>query len=500
VPAESSLDVVLVEIAGLEIGMAAAQEIHDLLRAVRNSGKRVIAVLSGDNVSSTEYLVACAATEIIANPDSAVMMLGVAAGNIFLKDALQRFEIEAQTLQWKEYKGAAEMFGRDSMSLPLRESIEAIVTDRQRVLEKAVSESRKIEPSRARDLLNSGFLSTRQAQQQGLVDRLGYVEDFHTEFNPDHDLKKVVSLPRMLRRLDYLESKRKRPLFALIYGVGPVITGDRVQPGDALRAESTAAQIEEAARDAQVRAIIFRVNSPGGSAVGSDLVWRSVAEARRLGKPVVVSMGDVAGSGGYYVAMGADAIVAEPSTITGSIGVVYMKLSFQRLLERIGVHLDFVKTGEISDALSPARPMSEAELSQLNSVMGELYDTFTAKVAEGRKLTREAAESLARGRIWSGEAALASGLVDSLGGVQRAVEIAREKVGLKADQPHRLVPFAAAGGLFGLNLQIVPASTAARISWPLAQIAHLLKMPESWMPTMIDLMMRGRPLMLTPFF
>ena len=179
------------------------------------------------------------------------------------------------------------------------------------------------------------------------------------------------------------------------------------------------------------------MNSPGGSAVGSDLVWRAVREAQKRGKPVVVSMGDVAGSGGYYVAMGADAIVAEPTTITGSIGVVYTKFSLRDLLDYLGIGIDAVKTDEIGDALSMARPLSDAELAQLNSVVGELYGNFTAKVAEGRKLDAAQAEEVARGRVWSGVAAKARGLIDELGGLARAVEIAREKAGLKPDEAAR---------------------------------------------------------------
>src|SRR5208282_2463668 len=182
---------------------------------------------------------------------------------------------------------------------------------------------------------------------------------------------------------------------------GPVVSGEGPATGEFISGVATAAQIDRASRDERVSAIVFRVNSPGGSAVGSDLVWRAVREAQGRGKPVVVSMGDVAGSGGYYVAMGADAIVAEPATITGSIGVVYTKLSIRDLLAQAGIAIDVAKTDAIADALSWSRPMTEAELAQLNEVVGELYGNFTGKVAEGRKLDRDAAEAVARGRVWS---------------------------------------------------------------------------------------------------
>ena len=187
-----------------------------------------------------------------------------------------------------------------------------------------------------------------------------------------------------------------------------------------------------------VEAIVFRVNSPGGSAVGSDLVWRAVRAAQGRGKPVVVSMGDVAGSGGYYVAAGADAIVAQASTITGSIGVVYAKFDVSSLMNQFGVNIERTKSHPVSDALSPTRAMTEDELRQLDGVIGHLYGNFTGKVAEGRKLDAEATENLARGRVWSGVAAKASGLIDDVGGMARAVEIAREKAGIPAGEAHEL--------------------------------------------------------------
>ena len=186
-----------------------------------------------------------------------------------------------------------------------------------------------------------------------------------------------------------------------------------------------------AARDPRVRAVVFRVNSPGGSAVGSDLVWRAVTEVQRRGKPVVVSMGDVAGSGGYYVPMAADAIVAQPSTVTGSIGVVYTKFNLADLLERIGINVDYAKSSPIGDALSLTRAMTESELEQLNRVMGEVYCEFLRQ-GRGRAASSIAAqtEAVARGRVWSGTAAAGNGLVDELGGMARAVELAREKARL----------------------------------------------------------------------
>jgi protease IV len=492
---DPGLKSVIVEISAPGIGIATAQELHDLLRAIAAGGKRVVAILSGDSVTVRDYLIACGASEIIVNPDTAFMMLGVTAGGFFLKNALAKLGVTAQTLQWKEYKGAAEMFSRDAMSPELRESLEAIVNDWKTILVENVSASRKLSAERARELLGAGFMSVRSACEAGLVDRAGYIDDLRAEIEPEDKDKKFVSLIRYLRHVAYKRHGERHPRLALIHGLGPVITGEGPAAGEFLSAERVAEDIRRAASDDSVRAIVFRVNSPGGSPVASDLVWRAVREAQRRGKPVVVSMGDVAGSGGYYVAMGADAIVAEPATITGSIGVVYAKFSISDLLRQLGVGVDVAKSDAVSDALSFARQMTEQELAQLNQVLGELYANFTGKVAAGRKLDLTATEEIARGRVWSGVAAKAHGLVDELGGLARAIALAREKAGFDESEQHDLVLYPSPNILAALNL------TLSRSEMPLALAlgARAVDVPERWAPALLWLLTRGGVSLLCPF-
>src|SRR5216683_2175941 len=484
---DAAVRTVIVEIASPAIGLATAQEIHDLLRAVGAAGKRVVAVLSGDNVTVHDYFLACGAGEIIANPDSAMMMLGVAAGGLFLRNALKNLKVEAQTLQWKEYKGAGEMFTRDAMSPEVRESLEAIIADWKTVLAERIAAARGIEVSRAGELLGRGFMSVRAACESALVNRAGYIEDLRDELDPEGHGRPFVGITRYLRHVAFMREGGHRPRLALIHGIGPVIAGEPPVAGDYISGERTADEIRRASHDESVRAIVFRVNSPGGSAVGSDLVWRAVREAQKRGKPVVVSMGDVAGSGGYYVAMGADAIVAEPATITGSIGVVYAKFNLGNLLSELGVHFDFVKSAPISDAMSMARAMTDAELAQLNETVGHLYAAFTAKVAEGRHLSPEQTEAVAKGRIWSGLAAKERGLVDEIGGLDRAVRIAREKAGIADDESHDLIPYPAPSLLASLSLNFA----RAEVPPPLALAASLLEVPPRWAPALIHLLSRG---------
>jgi protease-4 len=519
--ADPALAAVMVQVGGVSCGMACAQELHDLLAAVGRSGKRTIAVLEAEATEPLDYLIAAGAHEIIANPDTALMMLGLSAGGLFLKRALARVHIGAQSLQWKEYKGAGEITSREHMSPQVRESLEALVRDWQRVLVDYVARARGFDAARAGELLNGGFLSARAAQQAGLIDRLGHAQDVLAEFEPQERAEelmpllrrlmragrwrerekprhtnRVIELYRYLRRTAYLEDKGHRPRIGLVYGLGPVIAGESPRGGEFISGQQTAAELMQAARDPRVRAVLFRVNSPGGSALGSDLVWRAVTEVRRRGKPVVVSMGDVAGSGGYYVSMAADAIVAQPSTLTGSIGVVYTKFNLADLLDRVGINVDYAKTSPSADALSLSRAMTEQELEQLNQVMGELYGNFCAKVSEGRKLDPAQTEAVARGRVWSGAAAAANGLVDELGGMARAVEVAREKARLAPGQEHELALYSGLRGVLNLRPALTPS---AQPVWWVAALARLTGWPEQWLPALAKVVLGGGISLLSPW-
>jgi protease-4 len=493
--ADDEVRAIVVEVAGFGAGLATAHEIHRLLRAAQTAGKRVIALIRGDSAGLREYLVAAGAGEIVANPDTMLTMLGVATGGVFLKNALDKLKIQAQTLQWKEYKGAAETLGRDAMSPAVRESMEAIVADWEKILVETIATARTLTAERTRELIAAGFVSARAAVEKHLIDREGYIEDIRAEFDPDAKRKVFVSLARYRRHAVFTRERGRRARIALVHGIGPVISGEGPATGEFISGVATAAQIERAARDERVSAIVFRVNSPGGSAVGSDLVWRAVREAQGRGKPVVVSMGDVAGSGGYYVAAGADAIVAEPATITGSIGVVYAKFNLGSLLSELGVHFDFVKSAPISDAMSMARAMTEGELAQLNETVGQLYAAFTAKVAQGRRLSPEQAEAVAKGRVWSGLAAKERGLIDEVGGLATAVAIARERAHIAGDRRHQLVTYRAERRWMDFRFGSAEATTPIAIR----AAAGALGIPYRWAPAMVEMLVRGGVMLLCPF-
>ncbi len=493
---DADVRAIVVEIASFGAGLATAHEIHRLMRAAQAGGKRVIALLRGDGAGLREYLVAAGAGEIAANPDTMLTMLGVATGGVFLKNALDKLKIQAQTLQWKEYKGAAETLGRDTMSPAVRESMEAIVADWEKILVEAIAAARKMTQERARELIAVGFVSAKFAVENKLIDREGYIEDIRAELDPEGSRKVFVSLARYRRHAIFTRERGRRARIALVHASGPVISGEAPATGEFISGVATAAQIERASRDERVSAIVFRVNSPGGSPVGSDLVWRAVREAQGRGKPVVVSMGDVAGSGGYYVAAGADAIVAEAATITGSIGVVYAKFNLGSLLNELGVHFDFVKSAPISDAMSIARAMTDGELAQLNETIGHLYSAFTAKVAQGRRLSAEQAEAVAKGRVWSGLAAKERGLVDEVGGLSTAIAIARKRAHIAEHQRHQLVTYRAERRWLDFRFGSADASTP----WAIRAAAGALGIPGRWAPAMLELLVRGGVMLLCPFF
>jgi protease-4 len=380
------------------------------------------------------------------------------------------------------------------MSPALRESMEAIVADWEELLVETIASARKLSPEKARELIATGFVSAKFAVENKLIDREGYIEDIRAEFDPEVKRKVFVNLARYRRHAIFTRERGRRARIALVHASGPVVSGEAPATGEYISGVATAAQLDRASRDERVRAIVFRVNSPGGSAVGSDLVWRAVREAQGRGKPVVVSMGDVAGSGGYYVAAGADAIVAEQATITGSIGVVYAKFNLGSMLNELGVHFDFVKSAPVSDAMSMARAMTEAELAQLNETVGHLYAAFTAKVAEGRHLSPEQAEAVAKGRIWSGIAAKERGLIDEVGGLSTAVAIARDRAHIAADKRHQLVTYRAERRWLDFRGSSADLST----SWAIRAAASTLGIPTRWAPSMIELLIRGGVMLLCP--
>lgn len=442
----------IVKIGGHPIGLGMVQELRDAIRAFRRSGKRTVAFAEtfGEfGVGTVPYYLATAFDTVCLQPSGDVGLTGVSLEQRFVKDALGKLGVEYQLAQRHEYKTAANMFTQDHMTEAHRESAARIAESVTEQIVAAVAEARGLEPKRVRELIDQGPFIGPEAVQAGLVDRLAYRDEVYDELKAEVRAE-TGQEPHLqfVSRYHKAALPRKLPhpgehVVALIQGHGPIRlgrSGRGPMGGGAMGSDTICAAIRAARRDDKVKAIVFRVESPGGSYVASDTIWREVVLTRESGKPIIVSMGNLAASGGYFVAMAADTIIAQPGTLTGSIGVFGGKPVVGELLSKIGVATETVAEGANAAMFSTTREFSEEQWARVNAWLDRVYDDFVGKVAQGRGMDRERAHELARGRVWTGADAHARGLVDRLGGLEDALELARREAGLPADAPVRVYP------------------------------------------------------------
>ncbi len=433
----------LAKVGATSISLAQGQELSDAVERFRASGKDAIAwaeTFGELGRGTTAYVLATGFGEVWLQPSGSVGMIGASATGVFVRGALDRAHIEPLFAQRHEYKSAVDSLLRTEFSEAHREATERLAASTYEQIVSTVAEHRRLSEDRVRGLIDRAPISAAEAHEAGLVDHLGYRDAVRAAVDRRWGEKPtLLYVSRYRRRWDRVRRARhaRRPAVALIEANGTIRTGrSRRGPfGQAAGAVTIAAAFRSAVQDERTRAIVFRVNSPGGSYVASDTIWHEVC--LEAGKPVVVSMGDVAGSGGYFVAMAADVIVAQPATLTGSIGVFGGKLQASGLLEQLGVRVERLARGRQALMFSSQTGFSEEEWSKLNEWLDLVYDDFTEKVAGGRSMTRNAVHEVARGRVWTGADAAERGLVDELGGLRRAVEIARERSGLSPDAPLR---------------------------------------------------------------
>lgn len=434
---------VVVRLDGAELGMAQAQELRDAVHAFRTSGKKatVFATALGETGSGTvPYYAASAFDSVWLQPSGLVGLTGFMAQSPFLKDVLERIGVSPEFAARWEYKSYIEMFTRKQYSPAARESLDRLVDSWSRQAISGIAADRSIPPEQVAALIDRAPLLAGEAKEGGLVDRLAYWDELEAALKADGG--EIVDFALYAGRLS---PEKDAVSVALITGVGAV--QDRDGPaspfGDdpAFSAERMARAFHEAVEDPSVKAILLRIDSPGGSYTASDSIRREVIRARAAGKTVVASMGDVAASGGYFAAMGADWIVAQPGTITGSIGVFTGKMVLSGLWEKLGVDWDKVQKGRNADIWSANEPFSPAGWERVNAILDHIYDDFTAKAAADRKLTPEAIDAVARGRVWAGAQAREAGLVDELGGTGTALAALRRLRGWDAAAPVELVAF-----------------------------------------------------------
>ena len=450
--ADERVKALIVKLGGRSIGLGMVQELRQAVREFSQAGKTTVAFaesfgeFSAGNVA---YYLATAFDTIWLQPSGDLGLTGVAVERVFLRGALDKLGADFQVAKRHEYKSAAEQLTEHGFSGPAREETERLTASVTEQLASAIAERRNLPPERVSELINTGPFLASQALEHGLVDSLGYRDEVYGSVRRQAgEGAMLLYLGRYQRPRALAERARKlsahgEPVVGLIYATGPIRRGRSGRgplSGGAMGSDTIAAAIRAACADEQVKALVLRVNSPGGSYVASDTIWREVVRARASGKPVLVSMGDVAASGGYYIAMAADRIVAQPGTITGSIGVLTGKPVLGEALGRAGITSDTIAQGAHSVMFSQFRPFTDDEWALVSNWLDHIYADFTTKVADGRRLTPERVHELARGRVWSGADALDNGLVDELGGLDCAVTAARRRAGLSPGAPLRVYP------------------------------------------------------------
>ncbi|MFL5265776.1 MAG: signal peptide peptidase SppA [Stellaceae bacterium] len=444
---DARVKVLLARVGDDELGLAKVQEVRDAVAAFRSKGKLAIAFADsfGEFGPGTRpYYLATAFDEIWLQPMGGVGLTGLYAESPFVKGTLDLLGVVPEFDHREEYKTAMNILTETKMTPPHREEVEALLSSVAGQIVRGIALGRKLSENEVREAIDRGPLLANEAVEAKLVDRLGYRDEVVT-----HAHARAGSGAELTGIATYLDRAghphRDGPTVALIYGSGLVVRGSGA--GNSLTGSNVMAATEitrafrAAVRDPSVRAILFRVDSPGGSAVASETIWREVLFARERGKPVIVSMGNIAGSGGYYVAAAADKIVAEPAALTGSIGVLAGKLVVADLLKKIGISTDSAQIGANAAMFSPIDDFSARAHARLQAFLDETYKGFKDHVAAGRHMTQEEVEAVAKGRVWSGEDAKARGLVDELGGYAVALRLAREAAKIPAEAPFTLTVF-----------------------------------------------------------
>ncbi len=456
----------VVKLGGKPIGLGIVQELRQAFLRFGETGKPTFAwaeTFGEFSPGNVPYYLATAFGTVYLQPSGELGLTGLAIERVFLRGALDKLGITMDVGARHEFKSAVEQLTERGFSELAREATRRMAESITEQLTAAIAERTRISPEEAGKLASEGPYTADQALESGLVDALGYRDEVYAaarkrvRATPDTALLYLSRYQRqkeLVSRLRQLPSRglqgHSQPVVALIQATGGIRRGRSgrggpVGGGTAMGSDSITSTLRAATSDQNIKAIVLRVDSPGGSYIASDSIWREVVRTRNAGKPVVVSMGDVAASGGYFISMAADAIVAQPGTITGSIGVISAKPVLTEAYGKAGLSTDSVVLGKHAGMFSTAHPYSAEEWALVDSWLDRIYADFTGKVAAGRGLSAERVHELAKGRVWTGADAHEHGLVDELGGIEEATAIARRRAGLLGTAP--LVPFPRVGPL-----------------------------------------------------
>ena len=418
-------------------GYAALRELRAALEEFRGAGKPVQAYLT--QATTRTYYVASAADNVALDPYGMILMPGLASQPMFFAGLFEKYGVNVQVTRVGKYKSAVETFTRRDMSPENREEVTQLLGDIWRELLADIARTRRLEPAGIQEVVDrEGLIRAQPALEAKLVDRIAYRDEIFEDLKArtgragSREPFRQVALAQYVKQLKDggAEPGRKagaKGRIAIVYAEGEIVDGEG-QIGE-IGGSELSRTLRRLRQDSNVKAVVLRVNSPGGSASASEVIQREVRLIREV-KPLIVSMGSYAASGGYWISAPADRIFAESSTITGSIGVFGLQFDVQRLASDFGVSFDTVKTGRFADALTITRAKTPEEMAVLQRMVDWIYAEFVAKVAEGRKLTAEQVEAIAQGRVWSGREALARGLVDEIGGLDAALAHAAKRAGL----------------------------------------------------------------------
>ena len=443
--ADPRIGAVLVVPAGLQASLwAKVQEVHDAIADFRRSGKKAYAYL--EYAGEREYYIASACDRIFLMPGASLDVNGLATYEVFLRGTLDKIGLYPDILHIGEYKTAYNSLTEKGYTPAHREATESMTRDLYEQLVRAIADGRKKSEAEVRALIDEGPFTPDEALRVGMVDDLAYADQIDDKAQiPGGALSRLESddYARVSLRAVGLN---RGPRIAVIYASGVIASGDGgFDPlsGNVLGADAINKHIRDARADPNVRAIVVRIDSPGGSATASDAIWRELVITRdeKKDRPLVVSMSDLAASGGYWIAMAAPYIVAQPGTLTGSIGVITGKFVTGGVYTKLGASIDGVSFGRHADIASPARPFTDEERQKIESLMQDTYDEFVEKAAASRNMPPEKLDAVAQGRVWTGRQAKAIGLVDELGGLDRAIAAAKQRANIAADQEVEIVVY-----------------------------------------------------------
>jgi protease-4 len=478
------------------------QEMRDAVMAFRKSGKMVSAFLEygGDR----EYYLASAADRVFLMPTSSLDLTGVASYEMFLRGTFDKVGAIPDYVHIGDYKTAPNQLTQKGFTPAHREMAQSLNRDMYEQLVAGIAEGRKKSEEEIRTLLDQGPFVASKALEAGLVDDLAYedeLDDLVPELGDGDDDRRIDASDYQRIRPESV-GLRPRSRIAVLYVVGTITSGKSgFDPtnGSVVGSDTIVEQIRKIRDDSSIKAIVLRIDSPGGSSVASDVIWRELTITREQDpdRPIVTSMSDLAASGGYYIAMPTEAIVAQPGTLTGSIGIFGGKIVIGGTLAKAGVTTETVTSGANADIYSPFAPFSPSQRAKVEEFMQDFYDNFVGKVAESRKVTPEAIRAVAQGRVWTGRQALEHGLVDKLGGLDAAVALAKERAKIPANEDVQLVVYPERRSLFETLSEQFGGAGSAGLWSMLAGTTERRAVAALSAPT--RLFRRGEPLALMPF-